>query len=190
MTVRTSPKTKNWRTLAGLGALLAGAASATGCAVEPPAGGQPPAIVLGDVTLRHYAADGTVRTGHADEVTYFRQQGRLEAGTLTVDAPPTDDLKRGGVLLEASKGAADLKGQGALLSGGVTVRTGAGDIGKTDEATWIGATETIRGDRPIEVEGPGYTTTADGFSFEVPGQKLALQGNVAIHQDPPEGGQE
>jgi LPS export ABC transporter protein LptC len=182
MTVRTSPKPSNRRTLAGLGVLLASALSA--CGVEAPPGGKPPAIVLSDVTLRHYAADGTVRRGHAAEVTYYRQQGRLEGEHITVDAPPTDDLKRGGVQLAAGQGAADLKGKGARLFGGVTVRTGAGDVGRTEEAVWNGATEIIEGDRPIQVEGPGYRVDADGFAFAVPSQKLELRGDVRIHQEP------
>ncbi len=173
-----------WRTFAGVGALLASAAATAACGVEKPAGGKPPAIVLEDVTLRHYADDGTVRTGHAIEVTYFRKEGRLEGKSIVVDVPPTENLKRGGVRLTAAEGAGDLKGNDAKLFGGVTVRTGAGDYGTTEAADYDGATETIQGDTPIAVKGPGYTTDADGFSFAIPGQKLDLKGNVQIHTAP------
>lgn len=184
MTVPTSPNPQRWRTLAGLGAILASALAASACAVERPADGKPPAIVLDQVTLRHYAADGTVREGHASEVTYYRSRGRLEGTDIDVNAPPTADLKRGGVQLAAKEGEADLKGHGARLFDGVTVRTGEGDVGTTEEAFWNGTTSVISGEQPIDVKGPGYTTTADGFAFEVPRQKLELRGDVRIHQTP------
>ena len=194
MSDRESPKTSAERTLAGVGAILAtsapavfvAAALAAGCSVEKPAGEAPPAIVLEDVTLRHYAADGTLRTGTATEVIVHREEGRLEGSNLRIDAPPTADLKRGGVRLEAATGKSDLKGEAATLAGGVTVTTGAGDHGATEAATWDAATETISGDTPVNAEGPGYRTRADGFAFRVPDQQLQLKGDVQIHTDPKE----
>ncbi len=181
------PKITKKRTLAGLGAILASFAASgllAACGVEKPEGGKPPAIVLDEVTLRHYAADGTVRVGQADEVIYDRKGGRLDAHSLSVDTPPTPGMKRGGAHLEAARGSADLKGKGASLEGGLTLRTGVGDFGSTEAATWDGTTETFEGDEPLEVQGPGYRASADGFRFQVPGQRLDLKGNVKIHTEP------
>ena len=154
--------------------------------MEKPAGEAPPAIVLEDVTLRHYAADGTLRTGTADQVIVHREEGRLEGSNLRIDAPPTAAQRRGWIRLEAARGSSDLKGAAATLEGGVTVATGAGDRGRTERATWDAATQTIAGDAPVDAEGPGYRVEADGFAFRVPDQQLQLRGDVQIHTQPTE----
>lgn len=187
MSDRATPKTAGKRTLAGVGALLAVGLSAPGlaaCTVEQPAGARPPAIVLEDVEVRHYAGDGTLRVGHAERVTYHRQAERLEAEALAVASPPTPDLRRGGLRLEAGRGEADLAGKAATLAGGVAVETGAGDRARTASARWNAAAGVLDGSERVEAEGPGYRASADGFSFHEPDQRLDLRGDVRIHTDP------
>lgn len=162
-------------TMAALAPLLAG------CEADQAEGGQAPAIVLSDVTLRHYTKDGVERIGRAREVVFSRDSGQLEARELSADVPPTDEMGRGGTHLEAARGEADIKGQTARLEGGVRVRTGEGDEGRTDALTWEQGNDIVLGDSPVRVVGPGYDLEADSFRFRVHDQKLELGGGVKFH---------
>lgn len=187
MTDRLPAKTLRWRTLAGVGAVLALSAVTavgTGCEPAPRTDAAPPTIVLDDVTLRHYGKDGTLRVGRADEVTFRRDKGRLEGSSITIDVPPTAEMARGGSHLEAGTGSADLKGHKASVAGGVHVTTGLGDEGNTDAAEWDQATDTIVGEGAVHARGPGYAVDSNGFSFRVSDQRLELGSGVQILTQP------
>lgn len=175
-----------WRTLAGAGLLLASGLVLGACEPrQPPSGGgRPPTIVLDEVVLHHYAADGTVRVGRADEVTYDRREGRLTGRSIDVEAPESPKLRRGGVRLRAGTGVGELNGRGASVSGGVVVETGFGDRGRTAAASWNEEAQTLEGNEPVHAAGPGYELAARGFRYVLPTQQLELRGGVRIHSEP------
>lgn len=167
------------RTFGGAGAVLASALALSAC--EPPIEAKsppPPAIVLSDVTLRHYPKAGEPRMAHADSVTFDRESAELHAETITADVPPAAGIGRGGARFEAPSGKGDIHGQRAEAYGKLQVETGVGDRGETVGAIWDAVEDTLSGATPVKVRGPGYRLDGKAFRFRVGDQRLELDGGV------------
>jgi len=181
MIARTHQNSGFFRPVGGLFAALALAPWA--CACAPPAerpAARPPAIQLTDVTLRHYSAGSEPRIVHAETVIYNRESAEIAAWTIAADVPPTEELGRGGVRLEAEEGKGDVHGQRAEAIGKLQVITGAGDRGETVGSVWDASTGFIEGSHPLAVRGPGYAVDANAYRFHVEDQTLQLDGGVHV----------
>ncbi|AKU92236.1 hypothetical protein [Vulgatibacter incomptus] len=167
------------RSLGAAGVILASALGAMACAPESePTSTRPPAILLWDVTVRHYETEGAPRVVHADEVSFDRENAQVFARTITADVPATPTLRRGGVHFTAESGEGDIHGERAEAFGPIEVTTGAGDRGQTVGSVWDSETGTISGAKPVQVHGPGYTVDSRSYSFRLDDQQLELEGGV------------
>ena len=181
MTLGTTEIRRVFTTWGGAGAALAVSPLLALSACRPPAEGAPPpppAIVLSDVTLRHYPKDGPPRLAHATSVTFDRETSQLQAEEITAEVPPSPEVGRGGATLTAPSGAGDVHGQRAEAFGKLEVRTGAGDRGETDGAVWDAASDVLSGESPLRVRGPGYSIDGETFRFHLGDQRLELGGGV------------
>lgn len=166
-------------TFAGAGAALAsplvlGACQPPGEPTSPP----PPAIVLSNVTLRHYPKDGAPRIAHATAVTFDRETAELHAEEITAQVPPAPGVGRGGAKMSAPSGKGDVHGKRAEAFGTLVVETGAGDKAETVGAVWDAEADLLSGESPLRVRGPGYSIDGETFRFHVGDQRLELNGGV------------
>jgi len=163
----------------GAGAALASTLALGAC--RPPAeptSPPPPAIVLSDVTLRHYPKDGPPRVAHAAAVTFDRETAQLRAEAITAQVPPSPSVGRGGAKMTAPSGAGDIHGRRAEAFGEIVVETGAGDRAETVDVIWDAEADLLSGESPLRVRGPGYSIDGKTFRFHVGDERLELGGGV------------
>src|SRR4051812_38502200 len=170
-----------YRMVAAAGAVLA-ALCGSGCEdLQTPPGQAPPAIQLRQVTLRHYGEDALLGIGHGQVVSYLRDSGQLDGRTLVMDLPPSDQVGRGGAQIKAATGSGDIRGQTALLTGGVSAVTAVGDHAVSEAALYQASTDTLSGTTPVQATSAGQEVAGDVWTFHVRERQVQLHGNVAVH---------
>lgn len=141
----------------------------------------PPLIVLSDVQIAHYRADGTRSDATLDRVTYRRDNGTFDAKTLSARIPPGAGVGRGGIQVTAPAGQGALPGKTIHLTGGVVAVTLAGDRLETIGARWDGLADEVVTDGAIDATGPGYHLTANTLEGSPSQETLRLGGGVKVH---------
>ncbi len=141
----------------------------------------PPLIVLSDVRVAHYRADGTRSDATLARVEYRRDTGTFDATTLAARIPPGAGVGRGGIAVTAPTGLGELPRKAIHLTGGVVAVTLAGDRLETTGARWDGLADRVVTDGPIDATGPGYHLTANTLEGSPSDETLRLGGGVKVH---------
>lgn len=149
-----------------------------GCSQPAAETGRSPAITLLGMTLRHYGEAGPPKVATAAQVTFDRDTGVIAAETVAVDLPPTEELTRGRIHIEAERGQGDIHGKGAVVEGAIEASTSAGDRATTVGSVWDGEGDLLLGDAPVRAEGPGYALSGDSYRYDAAAGTLALVGDV------------
>jgi LPS export ABC transporter protein LptC len=145
----------------------------------------PPLIVLSDVRVAHYRADGTRSDATLDRVEYRRDTGTFAAQALAARIPPGAGVGRGGIAVTAPEGRGELGKKSIHLQGGVVATTLAGDRLETIGARWDGIADRVVTDGPIDATGPGYHLTANTLEGSPSQENLRLGGGVKVHAGGP-----
>lgn len=145
----------------------------------------PPLIVLSDVRVAHYRADGTRSDATLARVEYRRDTGTFAAQRLDARIPPGAGVGRGGIAVTAPEGVGELGKKSIRLQGGVVATSLAGDRLETSGALWDGIADRVITDGPIDATGPGYHLTANTLEGSPTRENLRLGGGVKVHAGGP-----
>ncbi|HQR30421.1 MAG TPA: hypothetical protein PLL32_08425, partial [Anaeromyxobacteraceae bacterium] len=108
-----------------------------------------------EVRFRAFRGGDLAASGTAARAWYRRDTGAVEAEEATVQVPrsgmPGIEVAARTLRGEVGANAWDAGGGVVLTRGDVTART--------ESARWTGADGLVRGDRPVEITGPGYRLT-------------------------------
>ncbi len=138
----------------------------------------PPSIELSGAEIFDYQ-DGELRAhGFADAVLYRRDTGDAKATATRVEISSHRQSAggRGGgaTWIEAPTADGNPLAQSVDGSGGVTLRSEAGDHGRTERASYRGQEGRAYGKSPVALWGPGYQLQAPGFTLDTLHDQLDL----------------
>lgn len=142
---------------------------------RPPAA-EPPRVTLEEVRFRAFRGGDLAASGTAAHAWYRRDTGAVEATDATVQVPrpgaPPIAVEARTLRGEAGANAWDAGGGVVLTRGDVAART--------ESARWTGADGLVRGDRPVEITGPGYRLTGSSFTADPRTGDATVQGGVRL----------
>jgi lipopolysaccharide export system protein LptC len=138
---------------------------------------------LTGIRLEYFRGGDLAALGRAAEVTYERTTGELTARQVVVQITSRDEPGSlrpavGGMELSAPWMVGNLFHKQAEGSRGVLIRTGAGIVAQTEKARIDGEKMRASGTDPIQVEGPGYTLSADSFQSSLTEDTFEFGGRV------------
>jgi hypothetical protein len=138
----------------------------------------PPSIELASAEIFDYQGGELRAHGFADEVFYRRDTGDAKATATRVELSNHHQIEggRGGgaTWLAAPTAEGNPLAQRVDGSGGVTLRSQAGDHGSTDRASYRGQEGRASGSSPVMLWGPGYQLQAPGFTLDTLQDRLDL----------------
>lgn len=159
----------------------------TGCTPTNPRRGQadeklPPQVALYGVRLHSWEGGELVAVGRAAKLTYDRSSGNFEAAESLVQFPsrsaePTKDATSD-LELRAPVARGNLLNRTSRGEGGLTLRSANGLVARTQSAEFDGMGLVATGKEPINVTGPGYSVSANGFTFYLATEELLFEGDV------------
>jgi hypothetical protein len=133
-------------------------------------------VTLEEVRFRAFRGGELAASGTAAKASYRRDTGAVEALDATVQVPrpgtPRLDVAARTLRGELGADAWDAEGGVVLTRGDATVRT--------ESARWTGADGLVRGDRPVEVTGPGYRLTGSRFTADPRTGDVDVRGDVRL----------
>ncbi len=152
-------------------------AAVAGCQPEKPGEERAqPEMRLESVQFRAYRGGDLSAVGSADEVVYRRDLGDLEARGASIQFPQEGAAP---VRVSAPVLTGDVPSRSFEARGGVLAGRGT-DEARTESARYAEADGLVRGDRPVEVTGPGYRLVAPSFTLDPRSGDLALRGGVRL----------
>lgn len=140
-----------------------------------------PELKLEGVRFRVWRGDDLRVVGEAAQVTLRRDTSELTARDLEAVLPRSAPIQ-----LQAPEGSGVLGERVFEIRGGVTVTRGE-DVARTERATYTASAPgaaVVRGDRPVEVEGPAYRLTGTGFTLDATSGDLSLAGPARLVAQP------
>lgn len=132
-----------------------------------------------EVAFARYVDGRLAARGTARELVYRRSGGRLvgQVAQVALEPEPGSGLASFGTLRVAAPSVeGEVSGRSGSAQGGVTLDAARGDSARTDRVTFDG--EVLRGDRPVEGRGPGYTVHSSGISARKDGSEIDLTSGV------------
>jgi hypothetical protein len=138
----------------------------------------PPSIQLETAEFFDYQGGDLRAHGFADQVLFRRDTGDAQGKAVRVELParrPAQAGRGGGATwIAAPIAGGNPVAQSIDGSGGVTLRTEAGDHGATAEASYRGQDGRAFGKSPVALSGPGYQIQAPGFTLDTLHDRLDL----------------
>jgi lipopolysaccharide export system protein LptC len=142
-----------------------------------------PQITLYGVTFQAFRGADLAAAGRAAKVVYLRAGADFDADDALLRMP-----SRGGTLgtqpanqrapgleVRAPRVKGNLEGKRGLASGGVVLRSGNGLVGRSPSAHFDGAQGTASGEEPVQVTGPHYAVSAEGFAFDLHAEQFTFR---------------
>ncbi|MBX5480994.1 MAG: hypothetical protein IRZ16_03970 [Myxococcaceae bacterium] len=170
--------------VAGVLAVVLAACSAKGRGKDEAEETLPPQVTLIGVKLHGWQGSDLVAIGRAAMLTYDRSTSNFEANEALVQFPSkkADAARRREVNtdleLRAPLATGNLQSRQADGRGGVTVRSASGLRGRTPSAHFDGVALVASGKEPVDIEGPGYSVSANAFTFHFATEELDFEGGV------------
>jgi hypothetical protein len=128
------------------------------------------------VQFRAYREADASASGTAAQAVYRRNSGEVEAASARVTLPGrgAPDLKLTAPVLVGDLAAKTWSARGGvvLVRGDATVRTAS--------ARYAGADGLVRGDEPVEVDGPGYRLAGPAFTADPATGDVEIRGGVRL----------
>ncbi len=128
------------------------------------------------VHFQSYRGPTLTAVGDVGSLVYRREVGDLSAREVTATFPQEG---AGDVRFSAPVLVGDVPSRSYEASGGVRMETGA-DSARTERARYAESDGLVRGDRPIEVYGPGYTLKGPSFTLDPRLGELDVRGGVRL----------
>lgn len=144
----------------------------------------PPQVVLHGARLMSYEGERLTLSGEAEQLTYQRAGGDVQATNATLRMPPgtTEEGMPVGTSAGMDISAPNMEGSLAskqlVASGGVVVRTGEGMVVNTPRLTYDAVQKGAHGNEGVQVRGPAYRLRADRFSLSFPDETFNFEGSV------------
>jgi lipopolysaccharide export system protein LptC len=138
-----------------------------------------PELKLEEVRYRVYRGESARLSGEARSVSYRRDTGEVRAVDLGAVLPGQDGPP---VEIVAPAGGGRLDERTFSVEGGVRVVRGR-DVARTERATWAAGGSgagAVSGDRPVEIEGPGYRLRGSGFTLDPAAGELSIHGAARL----------
>ncbi len=143
-----------------------------------PAAPAPPSIELFSAESFDYRGTELRAHGFADHVLYRRDTGDARGERVKAIFPSrarsADQRATGATSIDAPRAWGNPLAQSADGEGGVRLATESGDRGATERASYRGEQGRAFGDRPVRLEGPGYTVEGPGFQLDTAHDRLDL----------------
>jgi hypothetical protein len=140
-----------------------------------------PDLSLRGVAFARLSEGRVVARGTFESVGYVRPGSRLTAlkGTASLEPEPGSAFASWGtVRVVAPSATGELSAQRFTATGGVRMNAARGDSAVTERVDYDGAAGSIRGDQPIDAQGPGYRVHGNGLLARTDGSSIALTGGV------------
>lgn len=140
-----------------------------------------PDVVLFGAEMHMYRGADLTLVGRAAQVTYHRTSADVTATETQLRFPPRHGGRRpgtpaSGIEVLAPKVGGNLYTRQADGSGGVAIRAPSGMVGHTPTAHFDGAEMKMDGAEPVQVQGPGYTMSAEGFTLMFDDEDFQFKG--------------
>jgi len=156
---------------------LLSSALATGCqAGDADSEHAQPEMRFEKVHFRSYRGPTLTAVGEAGTVVYRRQTGEVSARDAAAAFPQEGG---GEVRFSAPVLEGDVPSRTYEASGGVRLLRGA-DSARTEAARYADKDGVVRGESPIEVEGPGYRLSGPAFTLDPRLGELDVRGGVRL----------
>lgn len=157
----------------------------SGCQAGPTDREQkPPEMRFEDVHFQTYRDSRLSARGTAAEVLYLRNSGELSVRDIDVELPQEGSSP---VRLAAPRITGEVPARTFEADGGlVAVRDR--DEARTASARYAASDGVVRGDRPIEISGPGYRLAGPAFTLDPRAATLAVRGGVRLVAGAADGG--
>jgi len=162
------------------------AAFATACAQGATTPAQAPShsedassdLVLRDARLVRLMDGKTVAQVSASELRYRRDGGRFQADGVRANLLPGPQARAlesfGAVEVIAPRVSGGSDSQEARSEGAVSARAARGDIAHGEDVVWNGSRKRLESDRPVAIEGQGYTLRGGGLAASTDGEHFEL----------------
>jgi hypothetical protein len=137
----------------------------------------PPGIAFEDLRFRSYRGSRLAVAGEAARASLRRDNSDVEAEHLRVRLP--GQRAEPEVLVQAPAGAGSLRMRRFEASGGI-VGTRAADTFRTERAVYDQADGLVRGDRPVTLQGEGYTFEGPGFTIDPAEGRVRVEGGARL----------
>jgi lipopolysaccharide export system protein LptC len=164
-----------WRRWAALGWAVLLAWTASGCRPDRNRTGVvesvAPELKLEGVRFRVWRGAGLRVQGEAAQVTLRRDSSEIAAHDITALLPRAEPVH-----LTAREGTGVLQSHAFEAHGGVTMTRGQ-DVARTDHARYAPMPDggaTVNGDAPVQLDGPAYRLTGQGFTLDPESGDLTL----------------
>ncbi len=140
-----------------------------------------PDVVLFGARMHMYRGTDLTLVGRAAQVTYHRTSADVTATDTQLLFPSRHGVRRrgtpaSGIEVRSPKVDGNLYTRQADASGGVTIRAPSGLVGRTPTAHFDGTEMKMDGVEPVQVQGPGYTMTAEGFTLMFDDEDFQFKG--------------
>jgi hypothetical protein len=164
-------------------AALACAASSlavTGCqAAGPTPETKPPEMRFEDLHFQAYRDSRLSARGTAAEAVYLRTSGELTVRDVALEIPQEGSSP---ATLSAPLVEGDVPARTFEARGGLRALRGR-DEARTESARYAASDGVVRGERPIEIAGPGYRLTGPSFTLDPRAGELVVRGGVRLSAD-------
>jgi hypothetical protein len=140
-----------------------------------------PDLSLRSVAFARLSEGRVVARGNFETVGYFRSGGRLTAsrGAAVLEPEPGTGLASfGNIRVSAPVASGETTSQRGTASGGVRFDAARGDTAVTESVEFDGATNSIRGVKPVDMRGPGYRVHGNGLLARTDSGSIDLTGGV------------
>lgn len=150
----------------------------------------PPTVTLYGMKVTSFRGNSVVAAGRAAKLTYVRNSSDFTASEVLMRFPSqaqlgvSSSLFAGGMEVRAPTVVGNQNARQAVGQGGVIMRSADGVVATTDHATFDGVSRTAHSDSTVDVDGPRYALTADGFSLSFSDERYVFEGNVKSRLGP------
>lgn len=157
------------------------------CAPRPPSesAGEQPQVVLHGARLQSFEGEQLALEGVAERVTYQRFGGDVVATDAVLQVPAKAGKGQGSAPRQAGRTEIRAPRLDVAMatrvvtgSGGVVVRTPAGEEARAPSGTYDANTQRVRGSEGVALRGPDYSVRAEGFELSLADGTFSFEGSV------------
>lgn len=140
----------------------------------------PPQVALSGVRMRFFKDATLVAQGSAERLVYDRSSSGFSAvnSKLKLSARGGSQLREQELSITAPLASGHLPSRQVEGKAGVNVHSASGLLGNTPEVFFDGQTGIAQGKQPVELSGPGYSVSAQGFSLDTREEHFTFEGQV------------
>jgi hypothetical protein len=129
-----------------------------------------------DVHFQAYRESRLSMRGTAAEAVYLRNSGELSVRDADVEIPQEGSTP---VRIAAPRVSGDVPGRTFQADGGLVAVRGR-DEARTESARYAASDGVVRGDRPVEIAGPGYRLSGPAFTLDPRAAQMVVRGGVRL----------